>query len=80
MIVSLLGTLISFAVCLFLGILGSIAAARLRRISPNLTLAYRYVALPSALIAGAIVLVSSIMLEIRHYRQAKTLERIERIS
>jgi hypothetical protein len=73
-------TLLSFAVSLLLGILGLLIAARLRGVPPNLTAAYRYIALPAALTAGAIVLVSACVMEVRHYRQTKALAEIERIS
>jgi hypothetical protein len=45
-----------------------------------MTLAYRYVALPIAAMVAAIVLVSASVMEIRHYREAKTLDGIERAS
>lgn len=73
-------TLLSFAISLFLGIGGVVLAARLRDVHPNMTLAYRFVALPVAGTVAAIVLVSSTLMEIRHYRQVKTLEAIERAS
>ena len=73
-------TLLSFAVSLLLGILGLLIAARLRGVPPNLTAAYRYIALPAAFTAGAIVLVSACVMEVRHYRQTKALAEIERIS
>jgi hypothetical protein len=43
-------------------------------------IAYRFIALPMALVAGAIIFVLSVGMEIRHYRQAKTLSGIERLS
>jgi hypothetical protein len=45
-----------------------------------MTLAYKFVALRVAGAVAAIVLVSSTLMEIRHYRQVKTLEGIERAS
>ena len=48
--------------------------------TPNMTIAYREVALPAALAVGALVLVSVVFMEIRHYRQAKALAGIERAS
>ena len=73
-------TLLSFAISLFLGILGVFAAAKLRGVPPNMTLAYRHVALPAAAVIGVIVLISALIMEIQHYRQAKTLAGIERAS
>ena len=79
-LVTLLVTLIAFAVSLLLGILGIVVGAKLRGHTPNMTLAYRDIALPSAAVVGSLVLVSSLFLEVRHYRQAKTLAGIEKAS
>ena len=78
LLITLLLTLLSLAVSLLLGIVGIVIAAKLRGTEPNLTLAYRYVALPAAAIVGAIVLVSAIVIEIRNYRQSKALAQIAR--
>src|SRR5215470_19545566 len=80
LLVTFIITLLSFAVSLLLGIGGVVLAAKLREAHPNMTLAYKFVALPIAGTVAAVVLVSSTVMEIRHYRQAKTLERIERAS
>ena len=80
LLVTFIVTLLSFAVSLLLGIGGVVLAARLRDVHPNMALAYRYVALPVAGIVAAIVLVAASFMEIRHYRQTKTLERIEQAS
>jgi hypothetical protein len=63
-------------VSLLLGILGVVLAAKIRGGHPNMTLAYRDVALPIAAMVGTIVLISAAVMEIRHYRQAKALGRI----
>jgi hypothetical protein len=73
-------TLLTFAVALLLGILGTIVYAHMMHVAPNLKFAYRRIALPCAITAGAIVLVLSLIMEVRHYRQRKTLEGIERVS
>jgi uncharacterized membrane protein len=73
-------TAFSFAVSLFLGILGIVIGSRLRGIRPNMTFAYRHIALPVAIVAGSIVLISAAAMEIRHYRQLKALAGIERVS
>jgi|SRR5581483_11959626 len=70
-------TLISFAVSLFLAIGGVVLAARLRGAHPNMAIAYRHVAAPAAAIAAGVVLISALVMEIRHYRQTKALKRIE---
>lgn len=75
-----IGTLISFAVFLFLGIIGVVTVSAIRHIHPNMTLAYRDIAFPAAIVAGAVVLLFVLRMEIRHYRQTKTLEAIERAS
>jgi hypothetical protein len=80
LLVTFLLMLLTFAVSLLLGILGLVIAARLRGFHPNMTTAYRYVALPAAAGVGAIVLISASVIEIRHYRQSKALAEIERIS
>ena len=45
-----------------------------------MTVAYRYIALPTAAIAGVIALVLALAMEIQHYRQAKALASISRAS
>jgi len=73
-------TALSFAVSLLLGILGLIAGAWVRGVHPNLAVAYRHIAAPAAMAIAAIVLVTTISLEIRHYRQMKVPREIERAS
>jgi hypothetical protein len=73
-------TLLSFAVALLLSILGTIVYSQVRHVAPNLTFAYRHIAFPFAITAGTIVLVLSLAMEIRNYRQRKTLQAIERMS
>jgi hypothetical protein len=79
-LVTFIGTLLSFAVSLFLGILGTVIIATARHVQPNMTLAYRLIALPAAAVAGSIIFVLALAMEIRHYRQVKTLIAIERAS
>jgi hypothetical protein len=80
LLVTFIGTLISFAVSLLLGILGTVIVSALRHINPNMTAAYRQIALPAAVVAGSIIFVLALAMEIRHYRQSKTLAGIERMS
>ncbi|HXZ46965.1 MAG TPA: hypothetical protein VEH02_09595 [Pseudolabrys sp.] len=75
-LVTFLLTLLSFAVSLLLGILGLAIRARLQGLHPNMTLAYRHVALPSAVIVGVVALIALTALEIRNYRQSKALAEI----
>jgi hypothetical protein len=76
--VTFLMTALSFAVSLFLGILGIIVGSWLRGAPPNLSIAYRHIAAPAAAAVAAIVLVTTVGMEIRHYRRMKVLEAIGR--
>ena len=78
-LVTFLGTLLCFAASLFLGILGTVVVAALRGVHPDMRIAYRQIALPMALVAGAFIFVLVLVMEIRHYRQTKTLSAIERM-
>ena len=80
MLVTLIGTLLSFAVSLLLGIIGTVIISTLHHVNPDLTAAYRLIALPCAVVAGGIIFVLALSMEIRHYRQSKTLAGIERVS
>jgi|SRR5579863_1505152 len=80
LLVTFLLTLLAFAVSLLLGILGLALTSRLRGIPPNMTTAYRHIALPAVATIAVIVLISASVMEIRHYRQTKALAEIERIS
>jgi hypothetical protein len=73
-------TLLTFAVTLLLSILGTVVYSQVEHVAPNLAFAYRHIAFPCAITAGAIVLVLSLAMEIKHYRQRRTLEGIERVS
>ena len=77
---TLIGTLLCFAVTLLFAILGTVITARLRGIHPDMRIAYRYIALPTAAVAGSIIFVLALVMEIRHHRQTKVLATIERIS
>jgi hypothetical protein len=80
LLVTFLLTLFSFAVSLLLSILGVVIAAKVHGVHPDMRIAYRKIALPVAMVAGSIVLILSIVMEIRHYRQSKTLNGIVRAS
>jgi peptidoglycan biosynthesis protein MviN/MurJ (putative lipid II flippase) len=81
LLVTFIGTLISFAVSLLLGIIGTVTVSVLHHAAhPNMTVAYRVIALPTAMIAGSIIFVLTLTMEIRHYRQSRTLAAIERMS
>jgi hypothetical protein len=78
--VTFLLTLLSFAATLFVTILVMALSAAIRHTTPNLPFAYRHVAFPVALGVGSVVLLVSLVLEVRHLRQAKTLSGIARAS
>ena len=67
-------TLLSFAVALLLSIMGTVVYSQMKHVVPNLSFAYRHIAFPFAVTVGAIVLVLSLAMEIRNYRQRRTLE------
>ena len=80
LLITFVVTLISFAVSLLLGIAGVIIIAAVHGVHPDMRFAYRNVAFPAATIVGAIALISAIVMEIRHYHQARTLQQIEQAS
>jgi len=73
-------TLLAFAVSLLLSILATMVYSQLAHVAPNMPFAYRHIAFPFAISAGVIVMVLSLFMEIRHYRQRKSLAGIERAS
>ena len=79
-LVTLLGTLLSFAVSLLLAIIGTLTVSALRGRHPDMRIAYRHIALPMAIVAGCVILAFALITEIRYYRRNKALSAIERIS
>jgi hypothetical protein len=79
-VVTVVATLLCFAVILLFAILGTVIFASLHSVHPDMRIAYRRVALPIALVAGSIILVLTVIIEIRHYRQARALTAIARLS
>jgi heme/copper-type cytochrome/quinol oxidase subunit 2 len=73
-------TLLSFAVALLLSIMGTVVYSQVKHVAPNQAFAYRHIAFPFEITVGAIVLVLLLGMEVRNYRQRKTLEGIERVS
>jgi len=80
LLVTLIGTLLSFAASLLFAILGTLLISVMRDVHADMRVAYRLIAMPVAVVAGSIIFVLSLGLEIRHYRQSKTLSAIERAS
>jgi hypothetical protein len=70
-------TLLTFAVSLLLGIIGTLIRGVILGIHANMTVAYRDVALPVAIAAALIIFVASLIVEIRRYRQEKALVEIQ---
>ena len=78
-VVTFVGTLLCFCVSLLLAILGTVIVAALRGVHPDMRIAYRHIALPIAVVAGSIVFVLALVMEIRHYRQSRALSAIEKM-
>ena len=78
-VVTFVGTLLCFAVSLLIAILGTVVVSAVRGVHPDLRIAYRVIALPVALVAGSIIFVLSLVMEVRHFRQNRTLSAIERM-
>jgi hypothetical protein len=79
-VVTVICTLLCFAVILLLAILGTVIVAAVRGAHPDMRIAYRHIALPMALVAGGIIFILALTMEIRHYRQARALAAIEKMS
>ncbi len=73
LLVTVLLALLSFAVFLFFGIVGLLITAILRGVHPNMTVAYRQIAFPGAMVLGGIALLVSIVIEVR-YQSRKRIE------
>jgi len=65
-------TLLAFAVTLLLAIIGLSLYGVVRGHRPDMASAYRYIALPFALVMAAIILVTSLISESRRYRRRLT--------
>lgn len=79
-LLTFLGGLICFAVSLLFGILGTVILASLRKVHPDMRVAYRHIALPIAIVAGCIIFVVTLLIEIRRYRESRALSAIERMN
>lgn len=77
-VLTFIGTLLCFSVILLFAIFGTVILAALRGMHPDMRIAYRHIALPLALVAGSIVFLLVLAMEIRHYQQSKALSLIER--
>jgi uncharacterized BrkB/YihY/UPF0761 family membrane protein len=79
LLLTFIGTLLSFSVILLFSIFGTVIISAMHGVHPDMRIAYRHIALPLGLVAGGIILVIVIAIEVRHYLQAKTLNSIERM-
>jgi hypothetical protein len=77
LVITVIITLLSFAVSLLLGIIGMAIVAAFQGVPPNMALAYRHVAFPVAVVAAAFGLVISLTMEIRQYRRTRALGKME---
>jgi hypothetical protein len=73
-------TLLSFAVALLVSLLGTIIYSQMKHVAPNLMFAYKGIAFPIAMSVGAVVLIVTLVVEIKNYHQRKVLAGIERAS
>jgi hypothetical protein len=80
LLITLILTLVWFALSLLVSIVGLVVIARLHGVNPDMRMAYRHFALPAGVIGGTIALVAVTAVEIRHYRQSKALSGIARAS
>lgn len=78
-LLTFIGTLLSFAIILLFSIFGTAIVSAARGVHPDMRIAYRHIALPAAIVAGVFIFVAAVVMEIRHYRQSKTLTAIERL-
>jgi ABC-type dipeptide/oligopeptide/nickel transport system permease component len=70
--------LLSFALSLLLAITVLLIVAASKGSHVDMAFAYRHIAAPVALVVGIIVLVLSLIMELRHHRQTKALRSVER--
>ena len=73
-------TLLGFALCLFASILWTVIAARVNGVTPDMRMAYRHIAVPSAVIIGSVVLIGATIHEVKHYRRTRALAGIVQAS
>ncbi len=71
--VTFLATLLAFCIGLLFGIVGVVLVKMIRgAATPGMSVAYRHVALPIALVALVVAFVVALRSEIRHYRSMRT--------
>jgi hypothetical protein len=78
-LVTFIGTLLSLAFGVLFGIIGLLIVWKLQGTHPDMAIAYRRFGVPGAFVGGVVILVLSLVTEIRQYRQSKALSSIERM-
>lgn len=78
--ITFIGSLLVFAVTLLFSIFGVVITGALYHRHPDMTIAYRHIAIPVGIAAAVIIFVFALINEIRRYRQSKTLTAIERMN
>ena len=79
LLLTFLGTLLCFSVSLLLAIVATILVAHRHGVAPDMRIAYRHFAAPMAVVEAGIIFVLAAAMEVRYYRQRKTLAAIERM-
>jgi len=74
-----IGTLLSLAFGLLFGIIALLIVWKFQGTHPDMAIAYRRFGVPGACVGGLIILVLSLVTEIRQYRQFRALSSIERM-
>ena len=69
LLITLVLTLLAFALTLLLAIIGLSLYGLIRAHHPDMAQAYRYIALPMALLVALIVLITAFINEFKRYRQ-----------
>jgi hypothetical protein len=80
LLLTVIGTLLCFSITLLLSLIGTVVAAAIRGVHPDMRIAYRYFAVPIAAVEGGVIFIAASIMEIRHYHRARTLSAIERAS
>ncbi len=70
-VITVVITALCFAVALFLGIAGIMLVGMIKGGVSDVSLAYRHIAFPTAMVAMAIGFVVTLINEVRHYRRMK---------
>ena len=80
LLITLVGSLLIFAVTLLFAIFGVVITGALYHRHPDMTIAYRHIAIPVGIAAAVIIFVFALINETRRYRQSKTLTALERMN